>query len=523
VPDPPSASVRDLLDAARRAEQAADWAEALRLYDEAMRHLPDDPSADARPAEVMRRIGILHRERGDLELAYDALEAAGAMAQARGDRRLVAAVSNDLGGVELRRGRLDEAEAVYVRTRAAADEVGDVRLAAVVEQNLAILATIRGDTDAALERYGRALDGLLAVGDHRAAAMVLSNVGMAHVDRGDWDAAGAAFDRAFEVGAGSDDPRTTAFVDLNRTELYLKRGDLVRARASLDRAFPVIERMGSRWRLSAAHRLRGVIHREEGDAASSGRHLRHALDLARQAEDRLLEAEACRELALTLLEGGSKREILRHLNRAHRLFSELGARNEIRDLERRLDGLEQTYRRVVREWGESIESVDHYTAGHCERVAEYAGRLAEAVGFRGRDLAWIRMGAFLHDVGKTAVPAQILNKRGPLTAEEWEVMRAHTLAGDRIVAEMDFPWDIRPIVRNHHEHWDGSGYPDGLAGEAIPLTARILCIADCFDALTTERSYRPALPPDRALAEMSADAGRVLDPRLFETFARLQG
>jgi putative nucleotidyltransferase with HDIG domain len=88
------------------------------------------------------------------------------------------------------------------------------------------------------------------------------------------------------------------------------------------------------------------------------------------------------------------------------------------------------------------------------------------------------MGAFLHDVGKTAIPAEILNKPGKLTPEEWRLMQSHTTVGDEIVTELDFPWDIRPIVRNHHEHWDGSGYPDGLAGEEIPLTARILCIAE---------------------------------------------
>jgi putative nucleotidyltransferase with HDIG domain len=88
------------------------------------------------------------------------------------------------------------------------------------------------------------------------------------------------------------------------------------------------------------------------------------------------------------------------------------------------------------------------------------------------------MGAFLHDVGKTAIPAEILNKPGKLTPEEWRLMQSHTTVGDEIVTELDFPWDIRPIVRNHHEHWDGSGYPNGLAGEEIPLTARILCIAE---------------------------------------------
>ena len=173
---------------------------------------------------------------------------------------------------------------------------------------------------------------------------------------------------------------------------------------------------------------------------------------------------------------------------------------------------------VTQVWGESIESKDSYTAGHCSRVAEYAARLAERVGVTGRDLRWLKMGAFLHDVGKTAVDLAILNKPGKLEEKEWEQMKSHTTVGDSIVAEMNFPYDIRPIVRNHHERWDGSGYPDRLAGKDIPFTARILCVADVFDALTTTRSYRPAFSAEEALRIMQEEAGKVVDPDLFATF-----
>ena len=147
--------------------------------------------------------------------------------------------------------------------------------------------------------------------------------------------------------------------------------------------------------------------------------------------------------------------------------------------------------------------------------------LGSAVGIQGRDLTWLRMGAFLHDVGKTVVPADVLNKPGKLTDEEWDVMKGHTVEGDRIVEELEFPWDIRPIVRSHHERWDGTGYPDGLAGGAIPLHARILCIADVYDALTTTRSYRPALSMDEALRIMRREAGRQFDADLLAVFEHL--
>jgi len=203
------------------------------------------------------------------------------------------------------------------------------------------------------------------------------------------------------------------------------------------------------------------------------------------------------------------------------LFRDLSARRELADVERALDRLEETYLSVVEAWGESIESVDRYTSGHCSRVAEYTCLLAEAVGIHGRELTWLRMGAFLHDVGKIKVDVQILNKPGKLDAREWEEMRMHTVAGDEIVAELGFPYDIRAIVRNHHERWDGTGYPDRLAGEQIPLNARILCVADVYDALTTSRSYRSELPVEEARAIMSELSGTVFDPTLLEVFLRL--
>ena len=135
-------------------------------------------------------------------------------------------------------------------------------------------------------------------------------------------------------------------------------------------------------------------------------------------------------------------------------------------------------------------------------------------------MVWFRMGAFLHDVGKTEVPEEILNKPGRLTDEERALMEQHTVIGDEMLAPVEFPWDIRPMVRSHHERWDGRGYPDRLAAEDIPRAARILRIADVFDALTTARSYRRPLSPDEALEIMVQDEGSF-DPELFDLFLEL--
>jgi putative nucleotidyltransferase with HDIG domain len=154
-------------------------------------------------------------------------------------------------------------------------------------------------------------------------------------------------------------------------------------------------------------------------------------------------------------------------------------------------------------------------------VASYACALARAAGLDDDVLLWFRMGALLHDVGKIVVPPEILNKPGKLTPDERTVIERHPDAGVELIGDIEFPWDIRPMVRHHHEAWDGSGYPLGLAGNEIPLPARILCVADVYDALASDRPYRSAFPHERTLAIMSSEAGTKLDPALFDLFRTL--
>ncbi len=270
---------------------------------------------------------------------------------------------------------------------------------------------------------------------------------------------------------------------------------------------------------SEALKFYGIIYRETGKPHLAEIHLRQAIELASK-HGPLLEAEAQRELGLALRAQGKNREALAALNRSHALFKQLQAQHEQADVDQRITSLEEDFLSLVRSWGESIEAKDRYTSGHCQRVADYACRIAEEAGIPAHDITWFRMGAFLHDVGKMEVPAEILNKPGRLTDEERLIMERHTVIGDEMLAPVEFPWDIRPIVRSHHERWDGTGYPDRLVGEAIPYTARILRIADIFDALTTARSYRKPLSPEQAYAIMEDDYGSF-DPELFEVFRRL--
>jgi len=169
-----------------------------------------------------------------------------------------------------------------------------------------------------------------------------------------------------------------------------------------------------------------------------------------------------------------------------------------------------------------VEKRDHYTGMHCHRLASYGVAVGQALGLSKHELAALHRGGYLHDIGKIAVPDSILFKKGVLNEEEWTVMRQHTLRGEEICRPMKSLKPVLPIIRSHHERWDGQGYPDGLAGEDIPLLARILQVADIYDALTTARSYKQAFPHERAIALLTEEAKRGWrDPELVALFAEI--
>jgi putative two-component system response regulator len=156
----------------------------------------------------------------------------------------------------------------------------------------------------------------------------------------------------------------------------------------------------------------------------------------------------------------------------------------------------------------TIEAKDPYTEGHCDRLSKYSVALGEKLGLHEDLRVALRRGGLIHDIGKLAVPEHILLKPGPLTPEERKIMEQHTVIGERICAPLRSFRQVLPIIRHHHEKQDGSGYPDGLKGEQIPLTARVLQVTDIYDALTTDRPYRKALPLDKALSIMREEAKR---------------
>jgi two-component system cell cycle response regulator len=219
----------------------------------------------------------------------------------------------------------------------------------------------------------------------------------------------------------------------------------------------------------------------------------------------------------------------READRLRRENDELAARNA--DLRALLAALAAdrpqaegaTLRETVRALARTMEAKDYYTGGHTQRVAGLAVSLAERLGYRGAELEAIEIGALVHDVGKVGIPERILHKPGPLDPEEWRVVREHPLISDYILDDMRLPPIVREIARSTHERLDGAGYPDGLSADAIPLHARIVSVVDAYDALTTDRPYRPARDDAEALAELRRHAGSQFCPRVVAELEALLG
>lgn len=182
----------------------------------------------------------------------------------------------------------------------------------------------------------------------------------------------------------------------------------------------------------------------------------------------------------------------------------------------RAQELRDSYFATVRALTNAVEARDAYTGKHAERVAAYALALGDALGESWAGRPEVEFGFLLHDIGKVAIPDSILHKPEPLTTHERELIQQHPVTGWEIVKQVDFLGAASDVVRHHHERWDGDGYPDGLKGEDIPFTARVFAVADTFDALTTDRPYRPASPFSEARALIEDAKGTQFDPRVVE-------
>jgi putative nucleotidyltransferase with HDIG domain len=449
-------------------------------------------------SDALRRLSANPPGRNDSANAFDLCRRAYDAATAIGDSRLAAEARTCLALIQLRLGDWEDARSGL---EAALElSAGFNSLSGQIEQHLGAMANAEGEPDVALGHYERSLALYTAAADGAAQAMVFNELGRLNADVERWDRADECFRTSFAIADAMDDDGHRGHALLNRTEVHLATADYDKARMSVEQALQIFDSMGQREFKAAAYKSLGVIFRDTGQLELAESRLSSSLDFAAAAGATLIQADASRELALLYKMMGRHPDTLKLLTSAHRLFGRLDPRRDLVDVGSKTSQLEGLYLGIVHDWGASIESSDTYTHGHSERVAEYAVRVATTLGLHEAELTTIRVGAYLHDLGKLRVPHEVLNKTGALTKDEVDMIRMHPLHGVDMLATVDFPWDIKPIIRSHHERLDGSGYPDRLRGDEIPLYAQIVGIVDIFDALTSTRTYRRALPAGQAIS-----------------------
>ncbi|HEY6117878.1 MAG TPA: HD domain-containing phosphohydrolase [Candidatus Dormibacteraeota bacterium] len=513
-PRHPTVTPELLLEQARTADLGGDVAVAIRGYGRAIQ-VATERGATVVLADALRCLSVLHHRRNEPETARALCARSLELGRTMGDGRIIAHALNTLAGFAFEAGNMTEAHRLFEAALGAA--AAHPTIAARVEQNLGMLHAVSGDLDQALAHYHLSLRALERAGDAGGQAVAHHNLGLAAIDRKKWTEAERHLGESLRLARATGDRHIEALCLLNRSGILVAQQRYDEARTTTEEALQLFGNLESEIDKADAYRMLGVVFRETGRPQLAEARLQEAIQKAQSTGGLLAEAEARQELAILYQAQNRNREALTLLNASYQVFGRVNALGALRDIAAKVADLENAYLSVVKDWGQSIESADGYTYGHCGRVAEYAVAVAAALGLSAAEQRTIRLGAYLHDVGKVRVPHEVLNKPGRLTNEEFALIKMHPVWGAEMLAEIEFPWELIPIIRWHHERYDGRGYPDGLTGEAIPLHAQIVSIADVWDALTTNRSYRPAMSAEQAHGVITRDA-TAWSPRILAAF-----
>src|SRR6266571_2996846 len=414
----------DLLHEARERERAGCVPEAIERYESAIAAAERSGERTVL-AEALRRLAVRWQRRDQGARARELCRRSYEVAQQIGNELLAAEALNTLGGFDLETGSMEDARTAFLK----ALELGGMnpQLRARVEQNLGVLANIQGDLDEAITRYARSLEAYRCSRDAQGCAIAYHNLGMVSADRELFDEADRYFRESRAIAERAGDAYLQALCLVNQADVDAARQRFENARQNAETALALFDQLGAHGAKANAYRVIGVVYRETGRLALAESRLRSAI-----------------ELALLYQGMGRNQDALRLLNTAYRLFRRLDARVDLVHVGGKVAELEGTYLALVRAWGQSIESSDSYTFGHCERVAQHAVAMARALGLAEEDETTVLLGAYLHDVGKVRVPHEILRKPGPLTREERELVEMHPIWGIELLANVEFPWDLKP-------------------------------------------------------------------------------
>lgn len=475
-----------------------------------------------RRVEVFLEIGQLLAKTGEHDRALGYVHRALSGYRRLNDANGVCRSLRNLGVIYIELGEFDDAITVYEEAIGISLENNFGLLYADLYNNLGTIKNIKGDWKAALECYHKAREVYDREGEVRKSAYNLNNIGITLMEQEQLEKARDIFQSALKVAETIKDASLLLILNINLCDLSLKVGVFSEAKEYLKAANEYfVQKNLKNGQLVEVEKLAGKIALNENDHITAFEHFDRALDFCEELGLQYLQAEVLFEKGNLFLMTEQHMEALQVLESAFTLFHQLDVTGRVEKTEKLISSIEELYLRIFEAMAGKVDQKDPYTKGHSDRVANISLILARHLGLSDHDIKAVVAGALLHDLGKLKTPDEILKKTGRLTSEEYDEIKKHPDAGVQLLSGITLPWDVIPLIRYHHEKYDGTGYPTGLAGEDIPLGARIICLADVFDALTSERPYREAFSPGKALDVMKNDMLNSFDRLGLETLDRL--
>ncbi len=419
--------------------------------------------------------------------------------------------------------RLEElAEATYEEAISLARELDNQMIYGDLINNLGAIMNMKGNWERALELYQESLEIYAANDEIRKSAYTRINVGITLTDQDMNDEAFEHFTEARETANKVKDASLILISDINLADLSIKKGDLTKAQEYCHNAEQYLLQSGlTNSHLVETHNIAGKIARHRREHSSAMERFDKALDISRKLGTQYLDAEILLERGILHQDTGNHLDALTDMESSYHIYGNLKAEGKREKTESAINSIEQLYLEIFDSMAQQVDLKDKYTKGHSDRVASLALLLAKQLGFNTTMQKSIVAGALLHDIGKTRISDEVLKKPGRLSDDEFRQIQKHPELGVDLLRGKEFPWDIKPFILHHHEHLDGKGYPLGLKGEDIPLGARVICVADVFDALTSDRVYRSAFDTEKALSIMEEECGTTFDPVVFKCFVAM--
>ena len=520
LPVEKEATPEELIELGKKYDLEGKWDEAIEVYSQAI-ELAGLKAENRTVAEALRLTGNIQFKKNEWGNALKSFQQSLKHFQSLRESRGSAYSMNSIGNIYLEKGEWELAKRYYLKSLATARRIRDFRMQGMIYNNLGVIAMFQGLLEQAIARYQRSLFYYEKDGYKKGMGETYLNIGICHADLRDFEKSDQFHRKTLEIAQEIGDVYLQSKIYLHWTEVALEMVNLEFARELCDQAFELSSQLKDQLDIAQAFQHYGKIFRLMNKFALSKKHFEESIKICLSYDGLQVLAEDYRELALLYRDQEDNRKTLELLWQSFELFHQLKARKDVRDVNQKIEELEMIYVNIAKSMGAAVEIKDTYTFGHSKRVAYYSLQLSRKLNLSLTQIKAILAAAFLHDLGKVKVKRKILLKNGRLTHLEYEAIKLHPALGVQMIGSLNFPWDIKPLILHHHERYDGKGYPNGLKGEKIALGARIIGIADFFDAMTTARPYRPAWSVAETIKEMNDQMGGAFDPQMVPVFVEL--